>query len=231
MTRFTKTLRAAGLAACAVFAAAAPANAQVEGRVATADVASSILGTTAFQTASSQINTTYSAQIQQLQTKQQELSQLILPFDTDNNGQLDEAEQNAMQSAPSFSQIQSVQGEIAGLTSQVNGATIFAVEQILVRYSEALSEVVQQQQIVMLIAPETVQFVAEGGDISPLVSASLNAKIPTVQIVPPADWRPSRQGAQVTQTIQQMLVAIRQQAAQQQAQQQAQQPAAAPSGR
>lgn len=226
MKRFMKTLSAAGLAAGALIAAT-PASAQVEGRIATADPATTILGTTAFQTASNQINTTYSAQIEQLRTKQQELQQLYAPFDTDSNGQLNETEQTAMQGSASFTQIQTLQGEISGLTGQVNGATIFAVEQVLARYAEALGEVVQQQQVVMLVAPDIVQYVAEGGDISPLVSASLNAKIPSVQIVPPAEWRPSRQGAQVTQTIQQMMVVIRQQ----QIAQQGQQPAAAPAGR
>lgn len=231
MTRFIKTVRSAALAAGALMAVvSAPSAAQVQGRIATADVSTTILGTSAFQTASNQINTTYAAQIQQLQTKQQQLSQLILPYDTDNNGQLDDTERTTMQSASNFSQIQTLQGEIAGLTNQVNGATIFAVEQILVRYPEALQEVIEQQQVVMLVAPEVVQYVAEGGDISSLVSASLNAKIPSVQIVPPENYRPSRQGAQVTQTIQQMLVAIRQQQAQQQQQQQ-QQPSTAPAGR
>ena len=231
MTRFSKTARAAGLAAGALIAAvAAPVAAQVEGRIATADVNTTILGTTAFQTASNQINTTYAAQIQQLQTKQQELSQLIAPYDVDNNGQFTDAERATMQGAANFPQIQTLQSEIAGLTNQVNGATIFAVEQILVRYPEALQEVVEQNQIALLVAPDAVQYIAEGGDISSQVSASLNTKIPSVQIVPPENYRPSRQGAQVTQTLQQMLVAIRQQQAQQQQQQQ-QQNTTAPAGR
>lgn len=232
MKRLMKSLNAAGLAAGiatgAIFAAS-PAMAQVEGKIATADISTSILGTTAFQTASNQISTTYAPQLQQMQTKRQELAQLIATFDTDSNGQLDEAEQTAMQNASNFSQVQTLQSEIDGLTNQVNAATIFAVEQILGRYTEALGEVVEQQQIVMLVAPDAVQFAAEGGDISQLVSASLNTKVPSVQIVPPADYRPSRQGAQVTQTIQQMLVAMRQQQAAQQQQAQPQNPT--PSGR
>lgn len=226
MIKLTKTLVAAGIALAATIAS--PLAAQVQGKIATSDVSTAILRTDAFQNASSQINTTYSAQIEQLQTKQQELSQLLSQYDNDGNGQLNDTERTAMQGAANFPQIQTLQGEIAGLTNQVNGASVFAVEQILARYSEALGEVVQQEQIVLLVAPDVVQYVADGGDISQKVSASLNAKIPTVQIVPPADWRPSRQGAKVTQTIQQMLVALRQQQAAQQQQQGAR---PAPTGR
>ncbi|KEO91108.1 hypothetical protein EH31_00140 [Erythrobacter longus] len=231
MTRFTTTLRAAALAACATFAAATPATAQVEGRLATADVSRAIIGSTALQTAYNQIGTTYSAQIQQRTAKQQELTTLLQPFDANGNGQLDDAEVPAVQGASNFAQIQTLEQEVAALTGQVNGARIFAVEQILAQYPAALTDVTTQQRIVLVVQPDTLQFAAEGADITQLVTSALNTRVPSVQIVPPADWRPQRQSAQIFQEIQQTLLTAQFIQQQQAAQQQQQQPAAAPSGR
>ena len=228
MTRFSKMLGAASLAACALFAAT-PAAAQVQGRIATADISRAIIGTTALQTAYNQIGTTYAAQIEQRTTKQQELTQLLQPFDTNSNGQLDESELSGVQSSPNFAQIQTLEQEVAGLTNQVNAARVFAVEQIFGQYPAALSEVAQQQQVVAVVVPESLQFAAEGADITPLITASLNTKVPSVQIVPPANYRPNANAAQIFQEIQQTL--LRAQLLQQQQAAQQQQQSAAPAGR
>lgn len=228
MKRFSKTLSAAGLAASALFAT--PAAAQVDGRIATADISRAIIGTTALQTAYTQIGTTYSAQIEQRTSKQQQLTQLLQPFDTNSNGQLEESELSGVQSSPNFAQIQTLEQEVAALSNQVNAARVFAVEQIFAQYPTALSEVSQQQQIVIVVQPEMLQFAAEGADITQLITNSLNTKIPSVQIVPPADYRPNANAAQIFQEIQQTLLRA-QLLQQQQAAQQGQQPAATPAGR
>jgi len=230
MKRLTKMLAPAGLALCAM-TAAAPVAAQVEGRVATADIARAIIGSDALRSAYEQIGTTYASQIQQRDAKQQELGTLLQPFDTNGNDQLEETEAAALQSSGSFEQIQTLEQEIASLTQQVNGARIYSIEQILARYPEALSDVTTQQQIVMVLQPDTLQFAAQGADITQQISTSLNAKVPSVAIVPPADWRPTRNAAQLFQEIQQTLLTaqlIQQQQAAQQGQQPSQQ---APSGR
>lgn len=227
MKLITKML-ASGAMALAAVAATAPANAQVQGRVATADVSRAIIGTTALQTAYNQIGTTYQAQIEQRQTKQQQLTQLLQPFDSNSNGQLDDAELPAVQNAANFQQIQTLEQEVAAITNQVNAARIYAVEQILAQYPAALTEVTTQQQIVMVLQPDTLQFAAEGADISGLITTSLNAKVPSVQIVPPADWRPNRNSAAIFQEIQQTLITAQMM---QQQQQQGQQPAQTPQGR
>ncbi|AWW74348.1 hypothetical protein CD351_07905 [Erythrobacter sp. KY5] len=227
--KLTTKLLATGALALGALAVTAPAQAQVDGRVATADISRAIIGTTALQTAYSQIGTTYQAQIEQRQTKQQELTTLLQPFDTNGNGQLDEAELPAVQSASNFSQIQTLEQEVASLTSQVNAARIYAVEQILAQYPAALTEVTTQQQVVMVLQPDVIQFAAQGADITQLITTSLNAKVPSVQIVPPADWRPQRQTAQIFQDIQQTLLTA--QIIQQQQQQQGQPQPQTPAGR
>ena len=226
----TKLLATAGLAFGAV-SIAAPAAAQVDGRLATADISRAIIGTNALQTAYNQVGTTYAAQIESRQAKQQELATLLQPFDTNGNGQLDDSEVSAVQTASNFAQIQTLEQEVANITGQVNNARLYAVEQILAQYPAALSDVVTQQQIVMVLQPGNLQYAAEGADITPLITAALNTKVPSATIVPPADWRPSREAAQLFQQIQQTLVTA-QRIQQQQAAQQGQQPnAQAPTGR
>lgn len=230
MKLMTKILAPAGLALAAV-AVTAPATAQVQGRIATADISRAILGTTALQTAYQQVSTTYAAQIETRRTKQQELSTLLQPFDTNSNGQVDESELPAVQSSPNLTQIQTLEGEIGAINNQVNNARIYAVEQVLAQYPAALQEIAEAQQIGVVLQPEAIQFAGEGADITPQVTTSLNAKVPTVGIVPPNGYRPSRNGAQVFQQIQQTLLTaqlIQQQQAQQEQQQGA---AAAPEGR
>lgn len=231
MKALTKIFAPAGLALAAI-AVTAPATAQVQGNVATANVTNAILGTTALQTAYQQVNTTYAAQITTRQTKQQELSTLLQPFDTNRNGQLEETEVPALQGSPNFTQISTLEAEVAAINQQVNNARIFAVEQILRQYPIALQEIATAQQIQIVFQPDAIQYAGAGVDITPQIVTSLNAKVPSVQIVPPANYRPSRQGAQIFQEIQQTLISaqIRQQQAAAQ-QQPAQGNAQAPQGR
>ncbi|MGB7371803.1 OmpH family outer membrane protein [Erythrobacter sp.] len=226
--KFKTKLLAAGLALGAV---SVPASAQVQGRLATADYSRAIVNTNAIQTAFNQIGTTYQAQIADRQAKQEQLATLLQPFDTNGNGQLDDSEVPAIQGSENFQQIQTLNQQIDQINNQVNAARIYAVEQVLTQYRESLESVTSQQQIVMVVQPEVLQYVAEGADITGQITTALNSRVPSAQIVPPADWRPSREAAQAYQQIQQLL--IRQQVIQQQqAAQQGQQPAAqAPSGR
>lgn len=230
MKLLTKTLASAGLALGAL-AVAAPAAAQVDGRIATADISRAIIGTQALQTAYNQIGTTYQAQIETRQQRQQELTTLLQPFDANGNGQLDDAELPAVQASPNFSRIQSLEQEVASITNQVNGARIYAVEQILAQYPGALTDVTTQQQIVLVFQPGNVQFAADGADITDQVTTTLNARIPSVAIIPPADWRPSRNAATIFQEIQQYLLAAQLQQQQEAATQPQQPTTQAPAGR
>ena len=76
-----KTLAPAGLALCAM-AAATPAAAQVDGRIATSSVSRAVVNTNALQAAFPQIQQTYSAQLQTLQTKQTAVSYTHLTLPT-----------------------------------------------------------------------------------------------------------------------------------------------------
>ncbi|NQX94378.1 MAG: OmpH family outer membrane protein [Erythrobacter sp.] len=229
MKTLTKILGAAGLAAAAL--TAVPAAAQVEGKIATVDTTRAIIGTDALRTAYELVTTTYKAQIDQRAAKQQELTTLLQPFDTDNNGRVDDAELPALQNAANFQQFQQLEAEVNSLTNQVNGARIFAVEQIFQQYGPAIEEVANAEQIQAILPIATVLYARNEADITAKVTAALNTKVPSVGVVPPQNYRPSQQGAQLFQEIQQRLLTAQliQQRQQQQQQQQGNQQA--PAGR
>lgn len=229
MKSLTKLLAPAGIALAAV-TATAPTAAQAQS-VAMADVSRAIIQTNALQTAYQQVNTTYASQLETRRTKQQELATLLKPFDSNGNGQLEDSELPAVQSSSNFAKIQTLEGEIAGITGQVNNARIYAVEQILAQYPAALQEVAAAQNVRIVLQPEAVQYAGEGADLTSAITASLNTKVPTVNITPPQGYRPSRQGAQVFQEIQQTLLAAQIMQQQQQAAQQQQGNQQAPQGR
>jgi Skp family chaperone for outer membrane proteins len=225
MTLFTKLLAPAGLALTAV--AALPVHAQVEGRIATVDISRTIIGTTAFQTAYEQVNQTYTQQNDLRRTKAQERQTLLQTFDTNGDKQVDDAELAAKQNSPDFTKLQTLEQEIQALNNQIDGARIYA-EQIIMQYGAALQEVTTRQQIKLVVDPGSLLFAAPEADVTQQVTTALNAKVPSVGVVPPAGWQPSREGVQIFQEIQQRLIAA--QMAQQQAQQQ-QANTAAPVGR
>ena len=208
--------------------AALPVHAQVEGRIATVDISRTIIGTTAFQTAYEQVNQTYTQQNDLRRTKAQERQTLLQTFDTNGDKQVDDAELAAKQNSPDFTKLQTLEQEIQALNNQIDGARIYAIEQIIMQYGAALQEVTTRQQIKLVVDPGSLLFAAPEADVTQQVTTALNAKVPSVGVVPPAGWQPSREGVQIFQEIQQRLIAA--QMAQQQAQQQ-QANTAAPVGR
>jgi len=226
MTIFSKLIAPAAVALCAV--AAVPAQAQVEGRIATVDISRAVLGTTAFQTAYEQVNQTYSQQNELRRTKAQERQTLLATFDTNGDKQVDDAELAAKQNSPDFVKLQTLEQEIQALTSQIDAARVYAVEQVILQYGAALQEVVTKQQIKVVLDPNSLLFVAPEADVTAQITTALNAKVPSVGIVPPQGWQPARESVQLFQEIQQRLMAAQ---LMQQRQQQQQGNPQAPAGR
>ncbi len=227
MMTFSKLLAPAGLALTAL--AALPAQAQVEGRMAIVDISGTVLGTEAFKNAYTEVNRTYTQQNDLRRAKAQERQALLQTFDTNGNKQVDDAELAAKQGSADMTKLNTLEQEIQAINNQIDGARIYAVEQILVQYGAALQEVTTKQQIKMVVDPGSVLYAPPEADITLQVVTALNAKVPSVGVVPPSGWQPSREGAQIYQDIQQRLLVA--QIQQQQQQQQQQGNTAAPAGR
>ncbi|MFN3862653.1 MAG: OmpH family outer membrane protein [Erythrobacter sp.] len=228
MTIFSKLIAPAAVVLTAV--AALPAQAQVEGRIATVDIARAVLGTTAFQTAYEQVNQTYAQQNELRRTKAQERQTLLATFDTNSDKQVDDKELAAKQKSPDFTKLQTLEQEIQALTNQIDAARIYAVEQVILQYGPALQDVVTKQQIKLVLEPGSLLFAVPEADVTAQITAALNAKVPSVGIVPPQGWQPARESVQLFQEIQQRLVAAQLMQQRQQQQQQQGNPQA-PAGR
>jgi Skp family chaperone for outer membrane proteins len=200
-------------------AMAVPAAAQVNG-VAVTEPAIAIAGSAALQAAYTQIGTTYAAQRTQLEQLQQQRDTLVRQFDTNNDGQLSDAEQQAAQAnATAVQQLQTLDQTIQTTQAPIQLARVYVIEQIALQYGNAVQQVVSAGNISLILNPSTVVYAAEAVDVTDEIVAKLNTLVPTVATTVPAGWQPQRQSVQLYQEVQQMLLtaAQQQQAAAQQA--------------
>lgn len=232
MKTLIKSLAAASLAAGSIAVATAPANAQVQGNVGTVNEARTILGTTAFQNAYKQVESTYAAQITQLRTLSTQRQEALKGIDTNGDSEVNDEELKAAEGTQAFTTLQTLDRQIAQVTNQVDAGQIFAIQEIYKQYPAALQEVITANQVQMLVRPEALLYAPKEADLTSKVVTSLNTKVTQVGIVPPAGWQPTRKGVALFQEIQQTLAIAQVQRQMQQAAQQPQQPAAqTPQGR
>ncbi len=225
MKNLVKTSLGAALAVAGA-SLAVPAAAQVNG-IGTVDLSYAVANSQAFQTGYQQIATQYQAQRTTIEQRQQQRQQLIVTFDTNSDGQLDATEQAATQDPnnTTVQQIQAIDQEIATLQQPINLARVYVVQQIAQQYSAAMQQVISDQNIQFVISPDALIYAPEAADITEAVTTALNARVPSVAVVPPADWQPSEAAVNLFQQIQQILVMAAMQ--QQQAAAAGEQPAAA----
>ena len=204
MNTISKILAGASLAAAAM--TALPASAQVTGAIGVVGAPGVVASTNAFRTAYQQIGTTYQAQTTQIQQKNQQAQTLLQQLDTNNDGNLDEAEQRAAQTAPQAQQIQTLETEVAQLTNQIEAARVYAIEQILRQYGAAIQDVQQQNNLQVILDRDAVVTAQPAAFIDEKVVAALNTRAPNVQIPPPQGWQPSQQAVNMYQQITQILM-------------------------
>ncbi len=222
MTSKTKILAAAALAGAAI--ASTPATAQVTGAIATSSPEAVIVRSQARIAAYQQIEQQYTAQLAQIRTLRQEAATLQQSLDTNNDGQLTQAEAQANPSV--VQQVQQKEQQIQQVSQPIVLAQTYAIEQLINDYSNVQQQVVQQKNIQLLLSPDAVQWAPETLNVTNDLVTVMNQRVPSVQITPPANWRPRQESLQTQQTVSQILVGVaQQQAAQQAAQQQGQQPA------
>jgi Skp family chaperone for outer membrane proteins len=203
-------IRPALVAGIALAALSTPATAQVGG-IATVRPAAVIAASAALNSGYQQIATTYTAQIQQIQTlgtQRQQLEEL----DTNGDGQVDQAEQNAN---PTIAQVAALEQQISAAEQPVQLAQAYVVAQVGQQYGAAAQQVISDRSIQVLLSPEAVVFANEGFDVSELVTTALNNRLPTVTVTPPAGWAPDESVVGLYQQVMQLrAMAARAQAAQ-----------------
>jgi len=210
---------ALALGAALVVSASAPASAQVSG-IGVAEPAIIIAGSQALTGAYSQIGTMYAAQRTQLDQLDQQRVALIKKFDTNNDGQLNQAEQKAAQveTNPTRKELVTLDQQISTVQAPINLAAAYAVSQIAQQLGAAVQQVVSAGNVQLILPSSQVLYSAETANLNQKIVAALNTRIPQVSITPPAGWQPDQSTIQLFQDVQQVrLAAAQQMAAQQQA--------------
>jgi len=201
MTNFSKLLLATAIAVPGMIAAAAPASAQ---SVAVFDPDAAIGNSNAWKTAAQSNQTTYKTQIDQAQARQTalagEIKTAATPIDTNKDGQISQAEVQAAQTSnPNAlkalqAKEQSAQAELQRLSLPFNRAKAYAIEQISGREDDAVSNVVKQRKITVLLRPEAAFVVDPSADVTSAVSTEIDRLITApVSVTPPANWQPGQQ--------------------------------------
>jgi len=227
---------AAALAASAALVVAMPAAAQVAG-IATINTMEVITRSKAFTTAESQLDTTFKPVRDQIQARQAKFQTdaraLIATIDTNKDGQVSEAEEQAAAARkdPNYTQLMTLQNqaneEIQKLQMPSILAELFAFEKILQLYDAAQISVVNARKVNVILSPEAIVYAPDAVDISDAVVAEID-KTPTVAITPPANWQPQQRTVQFQQQVTELKRRAYQLAAARQQQQQQQGAAAAP---
>lgn len=217
------SLAAVTLAVATTGIMAAPAQAQVAG-IATSSPEAVILQSQARINAYNSISTAYATQIQQIGTLQGELNTTYQGLDTNKDGNISKAETEAQPAL--WQQYQDKEKQVDQLSAPIILSQYYVIEQLLERYGDAQSQVIQQKNIQIMLTPEAFQYASEGVDVTKDILTALNTMVPAVTTTPPSNYQPLRDVVQTHKTIQQLILAAAQQQAR--AQQQAGQPAAQP---
>jgi len=222
MTSFTRFVRAGLLASGALIAL--PAVAQVSS-VAVIDPAGAILSANALGGAIGAIGTTYKTQVDQVSARRTalaaEIKTMAAPLDTNKDGQVSQAEVEVAATAknPLVERLRKAQtnneNELGRLNQPMVRAEVYAIEQIMGSYSNALQTVITAKKIQLLLNADAVIYGLPAADITPDVKNEIDRILPTVNIAPEANWQPSQQAVQLFQQYEQARDAAAQRAANQ----------------
>lgn len=185
----------AGNTAFAQQRAAAPATGAVVNGIGWANIEAAEAGTNAFKTAEAQRPVTYKAQYDQAEARSQALNAQIKPlvdkFNADRAAPT--ANQAALQQqAQAIQQIQqSGQQELQRILQPVAYSQAYVAEQIEGKLQQAVDAAMTKRGITLLLKPDALlQVSGQSYNLTPEVTAQLNALLPSAQLVPPAGWEP-----------------------------------------
>mgnify|MGYP003334628534 FL=1 len=186
MKTITKTC-AVAIASASVALLAGGASAQTAG-IATAQPDAAIFSAKAFETANTQIGTTYKAQLDQAAAAQNALNTKLRGIlDANKDGQISQAEAAAAESNPTIAkQVRDAQAAAQpGIEAAQNPAIkaqAYALEQIVAKYDPALRAVVTAKKINLVLSPNAIQYAPPATDITRDIIAEIDRTTPTVSI-------------------------------------------------
>ena len=189
----------------AITGLATPASAQSKLGIAIVNVDSAVGQSAAAQTATTQMQTTYKTNIDQLnarntalqaelKTKQDALQAAV----TAAGAKPTPAQQQSLQTQYEALQrrAQEAQAELQQVQQPLQLARAYVVEQIGARLDEAMRSLMTKSKVDLLLKEGAAEAYAPGVDLTAALVTEINALVPSVGIVPPAGWRPGGQQGQ-----------------------------------
>ncbi|HEU4967741.1 OmpH family outer membrane protein [Sphingomonas sp.] len=196
MKTMIKTL-AAGLA-LSTAVVAVPAAAQVSS-LGVANLDAAVQRSTAWTTALSQMQTTYKATIDQLNSREAairtELQPLVTKLQTDAKAANPNQQALQQQYATLQQRQNAAQQELAKIGQPVARARAYVEEQIAAKLDDALRAAMTRKNVSLVVRPEAALSYQPAADITADVTTELNRLVPSVSITPPANWQPGGQQA------------------------------------
>ncbi|MEE4453503.1 OmpH family outer membrane protein [Novosphingobium resinovorum] len=154
-----------------------------------------IANSNAYKTAETQRQTTFKAQFDQAQTRQNALNAQIKPlidkFNADRQG--GKATQASLeQQAGAIQQIQeNGKAELQRILQPVGLSQAYVNEQIEDKLNDAVKAAMTKKGVSILISPDAILAVNGGAyNLNQDILNELNTSIPSAQLVPPAGWEP-----------------------------------------
>lgn len=194
-TKLTKALLAGSILA-APLAVATNAFAQAKS-IAVVDQERAIGESNAFKTAMTQVQTTYKAQIDQLNARRTALQTEIQPLVTAYESAAKAPNATEASVRPSATALQTKNNaanqELQRLSQPIELSRAYVVEQIARQLNPALKSTMTARKVDLLLVPGATVSYEPAVDITAALTAELNRLVPSVQIVPPAGWQPGQQ--------------------------------------
>lgn len=177
---------------------AAPAAAQSTKGSGVADLDDAVTQSNAYRTALTQIQTTYKAQIDQVDTRGETLEAELNVLRAKANEEAKKTPRNQAAVDAAIKAFQdkqaAAQRELQQLAQPYELARTYVVDQISVRLDEAVKAAMTKRKVDLLFNynPQIVLAAEKPVDITDAIAAELNALVPNAQIVPPAGYQPGQ---------------------------------------
>lgn len=201
MKTLLKAVALATVPMTALALSAVPATAQSKLGIAVVDMQAAVAKSTAATTAQTQMQTTYKANIDNLNTRkaalEAELKQKAETFQAAlkaAGGKPTPALQTQYEALQKRQQ--EAQAELQTISKPLALANAYVEEQIGAKVGDALKAAMTKNKVDLVLQPEATVSYQPSVDITAAVTAELNALVPSVSIVPPPGWQPGQRPGQ-----------------------------------
>ena len=213
MKKLLQPVLAAGLVLTAASAPVlvAPAAAQDARGVGVVNITAVVLNSNAYKTAETQRQTTYKAQIDQAQARQQQLAAQIQPLADAFNAARQGTNPDQASLQQQLAQIQQIQqagqAELQEILAPIALSRAYVTEQIEERLDAAVQAAARKNNVTLVLdaGSDQVLYADAAHNLNQAVLDELNAALPSAQLVPPQGWLPRelREQQAAAQAVQQ----------------------------